>query len=132
MGDSTCSIILPSLTDQMILGVFKYLVEAELRKNAPGQGELRSGCQKGMIASIVLMFGEADDVTAKTAHDNGGTWLHVVEEIKENLQDWAETLETVSHEEIDFESFQDAVDVAVNNYALKHPKKLGDALRVNL
>lgn len=126
------SVILPSLTDQMILGVFKCLVEAELRKSVPGQGEFRFGYQEGVIAIIVLMFGEADETTSETAYDNGGTWLHIVEEIKEGLQDWANTLETASYEEIDFDSFQDAVDAAVNSYALKHPKKLGDALRVNL
>lgn len=133
MSDSTCAIILPSLTDQMILGVFKYLVEEELRKSVPTQGEFRFGCQEGMIAAIVLMFGEADDATAETAYDNGGTWLHIVGEIKQDLQYWADTFEnTANYEEIDFESFQDAVDAAVNEYALKHPKKLGDALRVNL
>ena len=127
------SVILPSLTDQMVLGVFKYLVEAELRKNVPTQGEFRFGCQEGMVSAIVLMFGEADDAVAEAAYDNNKTWLHVVEEIKEDLQDWAETLEkTAIPDEVDFESFQDAVDVAVNEYALKHPKKLGDALRVNL
>ena len=121
------SVIFPSLTDQMILGVFKYLVEAELRKNVPGQEEFRLGWQEGVIATIVLMFGEADEDT----YDNSKTWLHVVEEIKEDLQDWAKIFEK-NASPVDLESFQDAVDAAVNSYALKYPKKLGDALRVNL
>lgn len=127
MGDS---VILPSLTDQMVLGVFKYIMEAELRKNIPGQAELQFGCQEGAIATIVLMFGETDDLASGIAHNNGGTWLQIVGEIKEQLQDWVEVLET--NDAIDLESLQDAIDVAVNNYALKHPKKLGDALRINL
>ena len=130
MGDS---VILPSLTDQMVLGVFKYLVDAELRKNLEGQQELRFGCQEGMIAAIVLMFGEADDAVAEVAYKNGESWSCVVEEIYENLQAWTDTLaDATEHIEIDFESLQDAVDKAVNEYALKHPKKLGNALRVNL
>lgn len=127
------SVILPSLTDQMVLGVFKFLVEAELRKNIEGQQELRFGCQEGMIAAIVLMFGEADDAIAEAAYNNGKTWSHIVEEIRETLQSWTDALSNATeHTEIDFENLQDAVDKAVNEYALKHPKKLGDALRVNL
>lgn len=130
MGDNI--VILPSLTDQMILGVFKYLLEAELRKSVSGQADFRFGCQEGMIAAIVLMFGEADDLTAEVAYDSKKTWLHVIEEIQESLQDWAETLENAENHEVDFKNMQDAVDVAVNEYALKHPKKLGDALRKSL
>ena len=127
------SVILPSLTDQMLLGVFKYLVEAELRKNVPGQLELRMGAQDGMIAALVLMFGEADSVTAELSFNNGKTWTHVIDEITEDLQTWVEALENeTEHVEIDFVALQDAVDKAVNDYALKHPKKFGDALRVNL
>lgn len=130
MGDS---VILPSLTDQMVLGVFKFLVEAELRKNIEGQQELRFGCQEGMIAAIVLMFGEADDVVAEVAYNNGQTWSHIIEEIQGNLQSWVDTLTNATeYDKIDFESLQDAVDKAVNEYALKYPKKLGDALRINL
>lgn len=129
----TDSVILPSLTDQMVLGVFKYLVEEELRKNIKGQSEFRSGCQEGMIAAIVLMFGEVDDLTAEIAYDHGKTWLHVVGQIQEDLQTWVDALEnTADVAEFDFEQMQNAIDLAVNNYALKHPKELGDALRVNL
>ena len=130
MGES---VILPSMTDQMVLGVFKFLVEAELRKNIDGQKEFRFGYQEGMIAAIVLMFGETDDLTAEVAYNNRKSWSHVVEEIRQNLQTWADALESAAdYTEIDFEGLQDAVDKAVNDYALKHPKKLGDALRVNL
>lgn len=130
MGES---VILPSMTDQMVLGVFKFLVEAELRKNIDGQKEFRFGCQEGMIAAMVLMFGETDDLTAEVAYDNKKSWSHVVDEIRQNLQTWAEALEAAADQtKIDFGSLQDAVDEAVNDYALKHPKKLGDALRVNL
>jgi hypothetical protein len=118
----------------MILGVFKYLVEAELRKEMDGQQEFRFGCQEGMIAALVLMFGETDDLTAEMAYDNGKTWLHLTGEIlTEYLQGWADTLHSAEdYTDIDFEELQDAIDEAVNNYALKHPRKLGDALRVNL
>lgn len=130
MGDS---VILPSLTDQMVLGVFKYLVEAELRKHIDGQSDFRSGCQEGMVASMVLMFGETDDLTAEIAYDKGKTWLHIVGEIQGNLQTWTDALEVApDHTGINFEDLRDAVDKAVNDYALKHPKKLGDALRMNL
>ena len=130
MGES---VILPSMTDQMVLGVFKFLVEAELRKNIGGQKDFRLGCQEGMIAAMVLMFGETDDLTAEVAHDQRKSWSHVVEEIRQNLQTWEDALKAVAdHTEIDFEGLQDAVDKAVNDYALKYPKKLGDALRVNL
>ncbi len=132
------SVILPSLTDQMVLGVFKYLVEAEMRKSLNGLVEtkttdFRYGCQEGMIASLVLMFGEADNLTAEIAYDSGTSWSHMVEEIVGDLQSWTDTLEAAAdHTEVDFGQLQDAIDNAVNKYALKHPKKLGDALRVNL
>ncbi|KKK47019.1 hypothetical protein LCGC14_3159410 [marine sediment metagenome] len=127
------SVIFPSLTDQMVLGVFKYLVEAELRKNLKGQSEFRFGCQEGMIGAITLMFGEADDLTVETAYDNGRTWLHIIEEIRDELPSWVDALQNATDvSEIDFEKMQNAIDLAVNNHALKHPNKLGDALRVNL
>lgn len=130
MGES---IILPSLTDQMILGVFKYLVEAELRKCVPGHTDFRFGCQEGMIATLVIMFGQTDDATAEKAYDKGVTWSHIISDIKENLQTWEDALENMtSQAEIDFEGLQDAIDEAVNDYALEHPKKLGDALRIYL
>jgi len=130
MGES---IIFPSLTDQMVLGVFKYLVEAELRKSVPGHTDFRFGCQEGMIASMVIMFGQADDAVAEKAYDQGVSWSHIIGDIKKDLQTWENALENMeNHTQVDFESLQDAVDKAVNDYALKHPKKLGDALRVNL
>jgi hypothetical protein len=131
MGDS---VILPSLTDQMVLGVFKYLVEAELRKNFNNQSEFRFGCQEGMIASMALMFGEADDLTAEKAYNNGDSWLQIVLWIQDKyLQDWVDALSSaVDVLEINFNDMQDAVDEAVNNYALQHPQKLGDALRIHL
>lgn len=131
MGDSV-SVVLPSMTDQMVLGVFKYLVEAELRK-IMGQNEFRTGCQEGTIATMGLLFGTSDDLTAEVAFENKKTWIHVIEEIRENLQTWVDTLERAEEfTEIDVDELQDAVDVAVNDYALKYPKKLGDALRINL
>ncbi len=129
------SVILPSLTDQMVLGVFKFLVEAELRKSITGQQEFRYGCQTGAVTMMVLMFGSSQLVASRwlTAHTKKQTWLYIVEEIRETLQTWTELLsEAEVHDEIDFEGLQDAVDKAVNDYALQHPKKLGDALRVNL
>jgi len=127
------AVILPSLTDQMVLGIFKYLVEAELRKSISSQSEFRFGCQEGMIAATVLMFGDADDVTAEIAFDQGRSWLQIVSDIKEDLQSWADTLEKAeASAEVDWKQMRDAVDKAVNGYALKHPKKLGDALRINL
>lgn len=128
------SVVLPSLTDQIVLGVFKYLVEAELRKSvqSSGQVEFRYGCQEGMIASLVIMFGEVDDLAAETAYNSGSTWIHVVGEIVTNLKLWKDTLESENMESIDFDGLQDAVDEAVNEYALKHPTKLGEALRKNL
>ncbi len=135
MGES---VILPSLTDQMVLGIFKYLVDAELRKNISDQLEFRQGCQDGMMAAIVLMFGETDSVTSEMAYNQGKTWTHIIGEIKDDLQTWADTLENYNPstdediDDIDFADLQNAVDKAVNDYVLKHPKKIGDALRVNL
>lgn len=123
------SVILPSLTDQMVLGVFKYLVEAELRKKLENQQEFRFGCQEGAIAMMVLMFGETDSVTAEKAYDAGKTWIHIVGDIQEDLQDWVDLNRDKQFNHVDL---QDAVDKAVNNYALKHPMRFGDALRVNL
>lgn len=130
MGES---VILPSMTDQMVLGVFKYLVEAELRKSVLSHTDFRFGCQEGMIAALVIMFGQTDDSVAEKAYDNGVSWSHIINDITEGLQTWVDTLENISnYTEINFEDLQDAVDKAVNNYALKHPRKLGDALRINL
>ena len=109
---------------QMVLGVFKYLVEQELRKNIQGQQEFRCGCQEGMIAAMVLMFGEAD-----TSKDDNKTWLHIVREIQEELRTWVDKLESLEdYSEINFEGLQDAIDEAVNDYALKHPKALKDLM----
>lgn len=130
MGES---VIFPSMTDQMVLGVFKYLVDAELRKNLGSQHEFRFGCQEGMIAALVLMFGESDDLTSETAFDQGKTWLHHVGEIMHDLQDWvAELAGSQDLTSINWDALKEAVSAAVDNYALKHPKAMGDALRLNL
>jgi len=130
------TIILPSLTNEMILSVFKYLVDAELRKKAPGAIDFRFGCQEGIIAAVVLMFGEADDETAQLAYDKNETWLHVTERIvDEKLRVWSDVIDQLNvdrNADIDYEAMIEAVNEAVNNFALENPTLLIDALKRNL
>lgn len=128
------SVILPSMTDQMVLAIFKHLVSCELRKNLEGQHEWWFGNQEGFVAAVAIMFGETDDATAHEAYVKGGTWLQITEKIvEEELQDWAKGLSSLEKgETVDLEAVQQAIDKAVDTYALQHPKSLSDALRKNL
>lgn len=129
------NIVFPSLTDQMVLGVFKYLVDSEIRKSVPVSGhvDFRHGCQEGMIAALGIMFGTNSDDVAETAYDSGGSWMHVIEEICADLTDWKDSLEAATDaSSINFSAMMDAVDEAVNKYALANPRKLGEALRASM
>jgi hypothetical protein len=122
--------VLPSMTLQVALAAFRYLVDAELRKRSQGAHEFREGCQEGYIASLVDHYGQASSDEAEQAYDRKETWTHVTMEIvNDHLSDWAETFENLdSFDEIDFESMIEAVRKAVNDYALKNPRKLVNAL----
>jgi hypothetical protein len=130
------SIILPSLTNDMVLSVFKYLIDSELRKRIPGQVDFRFGCQEGIIAALVIMFGNADDVVVQISYDRNETWLQIVERIvEEKLQSWGETLDLLNDDpdqEVDFEKMTEAVEKAVNQFALENPTLMIDALKKNL
>lgn len=130
-------VILPSMTDQMVLAGFRHLVECELRKHVPGQVDLWFGNQEGWIVCCVMMFGQTDDESAGRAFNSGGSWLQLTEKIvQEKLVDWVDELESLKQgwalDEVDFEAMQEAVDKAVNEYALQHPKSMSDALKKNL
>ena len=125
------SVILPSMTEQMILAAFNHLVECELRKNINGQTEFWFGNQEGLIASFIIMFGQGEESTVERAYNAGRSWLHLTERIvKENLKDWVTGLAELDRgDEVDFKAMQEAVDKAVNDYALQHPRDMSDALR---
>jgi len=126
------SVILPSMTEQIVLESFKHLVECELRKHIPSHGEeFWYGTQEGWVACLVEMFGEADDATADLAYRSGGTWLQITTDIVNgDLNDWATQLAGLQiGDEVDFKAMQDAVSRAVNEYALQNPTKLSDALK---
>ncbi|MHA2279851.1 MAG: hypothetical protein ACXAC5_03115 [Promethearchaeota archaeon] len=130
------SIILPSLTNDMVLSVFRYLVDAELRKRMPGAVDFRFGCQEGIIAALCLMFGNADDLIVERSYDKNETWLQITERIaEEKLQSWGETLDELNDDpdlEIDYEQMVEAVNKAVNQFALENPTLMIDALKKNL
>jgi len=128
MGDH---VILPSMTDQMILGVFKFLVECELRKNMDRTTDYRSGQQDGAIYMLTLMFGACGDTEAELAYDNKISWSHVTTQIaEEKLQTWIDTLSSVDDwDSIDIDRMQQEISQAVDAFALQHPKLLTDALR---
>lgn len=132
----TDSIILPSLTNDMVLAVFRYLVDAELRKRVPSQTDFRFGCQEGMIASLSIMFGNADDLVVEMSYDKQETWLHITERIvEEKLQNWGESIDLINDEpdqSIDYEQLMKDVDEAVNQFALENPTLMIDALKKNL
>jgi len=130
------SIIVPSLTNDMILSVFRYLVNAELRKRAPGALDFRFGCQEGMIAALSLMFGNADETVRQLSHDKEERWLQITERIvDEKLSSWADTLDRLNDEanfSVDDARMIQAVESAVNEFALENPTLLIDALKKNL
>jgi len=126
------SIILPSLSNDMVLSIFKYLVDAELRKRLNGGLEFRAGCQEGMIAGIAIMFGNADDATAEQTYEKQESWLHLAERVVDDkLLAWAQELERCSEDpdmNIDFNQMVQDIDEAVNEFALDNPTLLFDAL----
>lgn len=125
------NIILPSLTNQMVLGIFKYLVDAELRKKIAGCLDFRFGCQEGMIVTLSLMFGDVDDQTAELAYEKQKSWLQITEKIVEaKLSDWARKLENLDNDSdtTELDGLNEAVEQAVEDYALQHPTALTDAL----
>jgi len=120
----------PSLHEGARTDVFKYLVKEELYKNIKGQQEFRFGCQEGMIAAVELIYGKSKPCPITETDDStfGKTWLHIVREIQEELRTWVDKLENLEdYSEIDSEGLQDAVDKAVTDYVLKHPKAFKDA-----
>lgn len=127
-------IIEPQLTDQIVLEVFKLLVQFEVRKHLPSQGNFRHGQQEGVVAAIAMLFGDNNNADAEEAFDSGRTWLHVKGEIIEDtkLRNWILLFESEGAHDWDDEELQQDVENAVNNYALRNPKKIGDALRINL
>lgn len=133
MGES---IIVSSLTNEMVVSLFKYLVDTELRKRAPGAMDFRFGCQEGVIATLSIMFGNADDLIAEIAYEKEESWLQVTERIvDQKLSSWASNLDQLSEEEdfsIDYEQMSAAIDKAVNEFALENPTLLNDALHKNL
>ncbi len=132
----TQNIIVPSLTNDMILSLFRYLVDAELRKRIPGSLDFRFGCQEGLIATISLMFGDADELVAELSYDKEETWLQVTERIvDEKLSSWANSFEQLEDDHnvsIDFAQMVKDINGAVNEFALENPTLLIDALQKNL
>jgi hypothetical protein len=126
------NIVLPSLSNDMVLTIFKYLVDAELRKHLHGNVDFRAGCQEGVVAALAIMFGTADDITAERTYEKQESWLHISERIvDEKLSAWAEELDRYSEDpdaNIDFQQMIDDVDDAVNEFALENPTLLFDAL----
>lgn len=125
------SIILPSLSNDMVLSVFKYLVDAELRKRLSSGTDFRFGCQEGVVAGIGIMFGNAD-LTSEQSYDRQKSWLQLSERIvDEKLTAWAEKIDGYSEDpdlNIDFNQMIADIDEAVNDFALEHPTLLYDAL----
>lgn len=126
------SIILPSLSNDIVLSIFKYLVDAELRKRINGSMDFRFGCQEGIIVGIGIMFGNADDLTSELSYERQETWLHMSERIvDEKLTVWADEMDncTEGPDDIDFAQMIVDVSKAVDEFALEHPILLFDALK---
>ena len=127
------TVVLPSLTNQMILSAFKFLVEAEVQKQGGTSGALSlwQGNQDGYVTAVCDFFGEADEGTARKAFENEGSWLQVTEKIVETkLSDWVVIVQNAESEaEIDYDKMRTAVSDAVEEYGLEHPEQLIDALK---
>lgn len=126
------TVITPSMTDQIVLSTFCYLVDAELRKRMQGSLDFRFGCQEGFIAALIMLFGEGDEITAEQAFDKEESWIHLTERIvDEKLEAWA----TACHEtndteaQVDYEAMQEGVKNAVNEFAMQDPDLLRNALK---
>ncbi len=125
------TVIFPSLTNQVVLTVFEFLVNAELKKRQTTFHDLKWGCQEGMIASLAILFGSANDEEYQEAYGNGNTWLEVTEAIVDReLRDWCDVIDdSEDATEISAEALKKDVKMAVENYALAHPEKLINALK---
>lgn len=127
------SVILPSLTNQIVLDVFKILVDAEVRKRQAKSFEFCSGQQDGVILYHELLFGAAaNDQQADEAANKNRSWDHVIEQIvEEKLKDWAETFEKIEDSsEINLEMFRIELERAVEEFALEKPELMIDALKL--
>ncbi len=124
--------VIPSMTTAMVLAAFRYLVDAELRKRAGGDSvPFREGCQDGYITSIIDLFGTSTEDEIEAAHNNQNTWIHVTQQIiTDRLSKWENTYENFDDiNDIDFDAFDAAVNIAVAEFALQNPKKLHNALK---
>lgn len=125
------NVLIPSMTTQIVLSAFEYLVNMELLKGTQSSFEFRNGCQEGMIATLILMFGSASDEAAEEAYEKQETWMHLSQRIvDEKLNHWTQVIannEDYSPDVMDFE-----VKNAVQEFAKEHPTLLINALKVYL
>ena len=115
--------ILPSLTNQIAIDVFKYLIDAELRKHMPQSYEFRFGCQEGLIAALSMLFGYTDDETAEQVYDAGESWLQITQQIvKDNLSSWIADFDALK--DVDYVKMEKDIDSAIEKFVLKNPTLL--------
>ncbi len=130
------TVIIPSLTNQMILEIFKFLVTAEIHKRVTRACDFRSGQQDGYIAHVAMQFGSSEDGVAETAYDEGKTWLHVTHRIvDEKLESWTDAVDELVDDpdiNIDLMAMNKDVARAVEEFALENPTLLIDAIKKNL
>jgi len=123
--------VIPSVTTAEILELFRYLVDAELRKSIGDTGLLREGCQEGYITSMIHRYGSATDEDFERAYNNKETWSYMVRQIIDNhLSGWLSIFEKLDNVgDVDLEKFDKAVEEAVSLFELQHPGKLRNSLK---
>lgn len=128
------TVILASMTTQMVLVYFKLFVSAELRKHQVKLADFYSGQQDGIALALGATFGTADEATAESSYDSGESWIQVAENIvDEKLSHWVTILEKNDQAlQIDYKKMQEDTEASVEEYALENPELLVNALKRNL
>jgi len=122
---------MPSLTVQMALDTFKYLVFLELKKRHPKFLDYCDGCQEGAIMILSLLFGQVEEEEWLSVVKKGNSWIHIIQEIVNNdLSSWSSHFENLKDfASIDLDKLNKDIETAVVNYSVSHPRKMVEALQ---
>ena len=119
------------MTNQIVLAVFEFLVQAELRKKIAKLHDNQFGWQEGGIQMLSILFGTASDADAQRGYESGETWIQITGDIiGEHLTCWDKLLsESENHLALDWKTFESDVKKAVEDFAIAHPERMVNALK---
>ncbi len=120
------TVIVPSLTNQMVLAYFESLVHSELLKLRKGSQDFQSGIQEGIIRGLSIQFGKSSESVSMIKEIK--TWSQIAEKIvQDKLSTWI--TEVTNNISFDNDTLEADIKKAVTEYAISHPQNMIDALK---